>query len=189
VSRNDAQRWDLRYQTEFRDSFEVPRPFLVENANLLPASGLALDVAMGLGGNADFLLKHGFHVIGVDISSVAIRRATAHLPGLMPVVADLTHFYLLPASFDLIINFLYLQCDLWPVYQAALKPGGILIFETLTQDMRIIHPEIDPQFLLKAGELATAFPTLQTLVYREGWQESLSKHPRALASLIAQRPI
>jgi len=187
MSLDDARRWNARYQTGMRDSFEHPRPFLVEHAHLLPSSGLALDVAMGLGGNADFLLQHGLRVIGVDISDVAIRISASRLPGLMPVVADLSRFYLPPDSFDVIVNFLYLQRDLWAFYSSALRPGGILILETLTRDMLTIHPEIDPHFLLKPRELAHAFPSLQTLVYREGWQESLTTHPRAVASLIAQR--
>lgn len=187
MSLDDARRWDARYLADMRDSFEHPRPFLLEHAHILPSKGLALDVAMGLGGNAGFLLQHGLRVIGVDISSVAIRKAAAYLPDLMPVIADLGHFYIPPDSFDVIINFLYLQRNLWPAFQIALRPRGILIFETLTCEMRAIHPEIDPEFLLNPGELARAFPALQTLVYREGWQEAHTKHPRALASLVAQR--
>jgi hypothetical protein len=53
--------------------------------------------------------------------------------------------------------------------------------------MHTIHPEIDPSFLLTPGELALAFPTLETLVYREGWQETSSRHPRAVASLVARK--
>lgn len=187
MSSEDARRWNARYQTAPRDSFEHPRSFLVEHAHLLPSSGLALDVAMGLGGNAGFLLQRGLRVIGADISDVAIRIAASRLPGLMPVVADLSHFYLPPDSFDVIINFLYLQRDLWALFPSALHPGGILILETLTTDMLSVHHEIDPSLLLEPGELAGTFPTLQTLVYQEGWQASQTRHPRAVASLIAKR--
>ena len=185
----DAQRWDNRYQSDIRDSFEHPRHFLQEHAYLLPTSGLALDVAMGLGGNASFLLQHGLRVIGIDISSVATRKAAARLRGLMPVVADLTDFYIPPNTFDVIINFYYLQRNLFPAYAAALRPGGILVFETLTQEMHAIHPEIEARYLLEPGEVTHAFPTMKTLVYREGWQEPRTKHPRAVASLVAQRPV
>ena len=188
MSLDDARRWNARYQMDMRDSFERPRPFLVEHAHLLPSNGLALDIAMGLGGNAGFLLAHGLRVIGVDISFVAMRKAHVRLPALMPVVADLTRFYFPSAAFDVIVNFLYLQRDLWPFYPTALRPGGFLFYETLTQDMLTIHPEIEPSFLLRPGELAYAFPGLQTMVYREGWQKSPGKHPRAVASLVAQRP-
>lgn len=189
MSLADAERWNARYKSDIRDSFEKPRPLLVEYAHLLPSSGLALDIAMGLGGNAGFLINHGLQVIGIDISEVAIRCAHSRLPTLMTLVADLNHFYFPPATFDVIINFLYLQRDLWPVFTRALRPGGILIFETLTTEMLSIHPEIEPQYLLQPGELAHAFPDLNILLYREGWQEQPGRHPRAVGSLIAQRPM
>jgi hypothetical protein len=67
MSLDDARRWNARYQMDMRESFERPRPFLVEHAHLLPSSGLALDIAMGLGGNAGFYWLR-LRVIGVDIS-------------------------------------------------------------------------------------------------------------------------
>lgn len=184
---DDAHRWNARYSRDLRDSFEHPRPFLVEYSHLLPSHGLALDLAMGLGGNSGFLLEHGLRVIGVDISLVAMRKAVARLPTLYPVVADLNDFYIPPATFGVITNFLYLQRDLWPVIAEALRPGGILFYESLTKEMFSIHPEIDPNYLLYSGELAQAFPRLKTLIYREGWQKGQSRHPRAVASLVAQR--
>ena len=189
----DAIRWNTRYQEESRASFERPRPFLVENAGHLPPQGLALDAAMGLGGNAAFLLQRGLRVVGVDISIIALRQAKAQLPTLMAVLADLTRFHLPPNSFDVILNFYYLQRDLWPAYLRALRPSGLLLIETLTEEMRVIHPEISPAYLLQPGELRQAFSRglygdcLEILAYREGWQEQEGRHPRAVASLAAQK--
>lgn len=186
---SDASRWDERYLANARyNSFEKPRPFLVENASHLPSNGLALDIAMGLGGNAGFLLELGLRVVGVDISGVAVRRAHARLPKLMAVQADLTRFYLPPATFDVILNFFYLERALWPRYRQALRPGGILVFETLTQAMLTRQPDIDPQYLLAPGELRQAFSALEILTYREGWTESETGHPRAVAGLVGRIP-
>lgn len=187
MSIDDAHRWNARYTRDLRDSFEYPRPFLVEYSHLLPSHGLALDLAMGLGGNSGFLLEHGLRVIGVDISFVAMRKAHTRLPSLLPIVADLNDFFIPPISFEVITNFLYLQRDLWPVIAEALRPGGILFYESLTVEMLSIHPEIEPQYLLQPGELTQAFPRLKTLIYREGWQKGHNRHSRAVASLVAQR--
>lgn len=185
----DADRWNERYAQEGGRyaRFEQPRPYLIRNAHYLPKSGLALDLAMGLGGNAGLLLEHGLRVIGVDISYVALRQAKARLPRLGVVLADLNHFYLPPKTFDVILNFYYLQRDLWPQIQMSLRIGGILIFETLTIDMRLRSPDVDPQYLLSPGELRQAFPELEILDYSEGWETSDSGNPRAIASLVGRK--
>ena len=188
-----ASRWNARYLNEYRNSFECPRPLLLEFAHLLPSQGMALDLAMGSGGNASFLIQRGLHVIGVDISQVAVYKAKASLPNLMAVIADLECFYIPPHKFDVITNFLYLQRDLWLPMVNALNPNGILFIETLTEEMNSIHPEINPDFLLKHDELRNAFKQgeisylLDILVYREGWQETSNSHPRSVASLVARR--
>jgi tellurite methyltransferase len=184
----DANRWDARYKENSRYSnFEKPRPFLVEHAELLPTHGLALDVAMGLGGNAELLLQRGLKVIGIDISGVALRRARQRLPCLMAIQADLTQFYLPANHFDVILNFFYLQRDLWPSFMRALRPNGWLIFETLTIDFRSVQPGIDPKYLLAPEELRRAFPSLEVIDYQEGWSMSDDGHWRSVAGLVAHK--
>lgn len=184
----DARRWDARYQEKMRGSFERPRPFLVEQAQWLPRSGLALDVAMGLGGNAGFLLDRGLCVVGVDISAVALRRAKTCRPELMAVLADLTRFRLPPATFDVILNFYFLQRDLWPHYGRALRPGGLLIFETLWHDPQSPAPDFNPAYLLGPGELPRAFAGWEILVYEESRRVGRSGRPRPVASMVARSP-
>jgi tellurite methyltransferase len=182
----DASRWNERYQQEPTRALVEARPLLVQNVALLPRDGLAFEAAMGLAGNAGLLLEHGLRVIGVDVSDVAVRQAKRRLPGLMAVVADLNRFYLPVATFDVILNFFYLQRNLWPVYKKALRPGGLIFIETLTIDMLQIHPETEPGYLLNPGELRQGFSDLQILVYREVWETGKNGHRRAVASLIAR---
>ena len=184
----DQLRWDTRYSQEKRFDNLRPRKFLVEFAELLPRTGLALDAAMGLGKNAEFLILRGLRVIGVEISEVALFSAKQALPRLMAVQADMGQFWLPDSMFDVIINFYFLERSLYSVYTRALKPGGILIFQTLTQEMRQVHPEIEPNYLLEQGELVHAFPYLETLVYREGWIKE-NEHTRPVASLIARKSL
>jgi tellurite methyltransferase len=183
----DAARWNERYQAGRRYSFEKPRPFLIEQAALLPQGGLAVDLAMGLGGNASYLLGRGMQVIGLDISEVAVQRAKESSPGVMAAVVDLTRMRLPAQRYDLILNFYYLQRDLWPQYKLALKPGGLLLIETLTVDMLEMQPDIERDYLLDKGELAEAFADMDILLYAEGWKEGEAGHRRAVASLAARK--
>lgn len=182
----DAARWNERYQQDEFNTLVEPRELLVQNANLLPHQGLVFEAAMGLGGNAGFLLERGLRVIGADVSDVAVRRVKQRLPEVMAVVADLNHFYLPADTFDVILNFYYLQRELWPVYRRALRLGGLLFIETMTLDMLQVNPGTDPAYLLKPGELLASFEDLQVLIYREGWMQGKRGHRRAVASLVAR---
>jgi tellurite methyltransferase len=190
---DDANRWNSRYENDPRNTSDQPRSLLLEHVDYLPAQGLALDIAMGLGGNASFLIRRTLHVIGVDISYVAVCRAKHELPALMGVVADLNQFHIPHDTFDVILNFLFLQRNLWKPITYGLKIGGVVFIECLTEDMLSIHPEINPIYLLKPGELRQIFINgevardLEILYYTEGWNETTTSHPRATASLIARR--
>ncbi len=189
MSREDAIRWNRRYRQPRYAGQPEAHPFLVHQIQFLPKQGFALDIAMGLGGDAGFLLGHGLRVIGIDISSEAARQAKQRFPGLDVVVADLTQYTLPAEKFDVILNFYYLQRDLWPEIRRALVPGGLLIAETLTTDMLRVQPEIEPMYLLQPGELRREFEDWEILKYRDGWETSRHGHPRATASLIARKPV
>ncbi len=189
----DADRWNSRYQSDSATASDLTSSLLVNHANLLPSSGLALDIATGLGRNARYLVQRGLRVVGVDISHVALIRAKKDIPSLMAAVLDLERFVIPPNKFDVILNILYLQRNLWMQITQGLKLGGLLYMECLTEDMLSIHPEINPSYLLKPAELQHAFydgdfgRNLEILYYYEGWSPSTSSHRRAVASLIARR--
>jgi len=183
----DAFRWNNRYRNEGYARYLKPRPFLVQNAHLLPSNGWALDVAMGVGANAGFLLERGLQVVGVDIADVAVRYAKSTLPDLQAVIADLCDLSFLTGPFDVIVNFYYLERGLWQQYPNLLKPGGLLFFETLTVDMLQIKPDLDPGNLLESGELSRAFRGWEILVDREGVDRAQNGSLKATASLIARR--
>ena len=131
----DAQHWNARYASEQKYLFKKePRPLLTSRLNLLPETGLALDVACGTSSTGIFLAARGWHVIGLDVAETALRHAQDRarkeaLPVSLAVV-DLTNIHLPTARFDLILNFYFLERSLWQAYQKALKPGGLLFFET-----------------------------------------------------------
>jgi SAM-dependent methyltransferase len=79
---------------------------LVKRGNLTP--GRALDLGCGTGTNAIYLARHGWEVAGVDLSSVAIRRARrkARRAGVDARFyrADVTNLAFLAGPFDLALD-------------------------------------------------------------------------------------
>ena len=154
-------RWNARYRA--RAAPPAPAAWLLEHQSLLPPTGLAFDVAMSLGANAGWLIERGWRAAGADISEVAVRRAKGRWPALLAFVADLERFVLPEQTFDLILDFYYLDRGLWPQFRRALRPGGLLIMETF------VHAAgMNPAFLLEPGELRAAVAGWEVLAYREG---------------------
>lgn len=180
--------WDARYRDSYvpRSSSELLQRWLQR----LPP-GRALDLACGTGRNTLLLAERGYSVLGVDISPVALHlaRDEARRRGLQPdlLAVDL-HAWLWPRDrFDLIGVFRFLDRALCPQLAAALRPGGVLIYETFTIAQRRYEggPRADAM-LLQPDELPALFPMLDVLEYEEGVFDEGGR-PRALARLVAQR--
>ena len=170
---------------------EMPAPseFLVAVADRLPR-GLVLDVAMGEGRNALFLASRASSVVGIDLSMASLlkaRRAAASVGSVVHAIqADLEQYPLPAARFDVVMNFRYLQRSLVPSLRRALRPGGMVIFETfLVDQLQLGHPR-NPAFVLEHNELLSLFSGLRVLFYEEGRFE-LRSGPVYLARLLAQR--
>lgn len=173
MSRDDQIRWDQQHADSPRT--EQPSSFLreiIESNSWEIPRGRALDIACGKGRSALFLAEQGFVVVAIDISPVALqegrRRAQEKLLTIAWQQADLEQIRLPENSFDLVINFNYLQRSLIPQLKAALKSGGHVIFETYLIDQQAIgHPK-NPDYLLAHNELLDHFRELRVLHYREG---------------------
>ena len=134
--------------------------------------GRALDIATGKGRNAIFLAEQGFDVVAIDVSPVALDEARGRAAGKSLSIswqqADLEQIELPKTTYDLIVNFNYLQRSLIPQIKAALKPGGHVIFETYLIGQEVIgHPK-NPAYLLGHNELLEQFRDFRVLCYREG---------------------
>jgi SAM-dependent methyltransferase len=89
-----------------------------------------------------------------------------------------------PGSCGAVLVFRYLHRPLVPAISALLRPGGLLLYETFTNDQRNLgYGPRNPAFLLATGELRELFPGLRILAYEEG--RSAGALPEALASLAA----
>ena len=167
--RETQERWDSRY----RDAGgpHAPARVLLDNAHLLPRQGTALDLACGLGGNSLFLAGHGLQTYAWDISPVAVEKlsALARRQGL-PVVAEVKDALRDPipaARFDVVVVAHYLERALTGDIIRALKPGGLLFYQTFTRTaVTDAGPQKD-EWRLAGGELLTMFAPLRPLVYRE----------------------
>src|SRR3984957_6430675 len=130
-----AAHWDLKYEQGLT-SLTQPDPFFISAygqfvGKSFPNSGVALDLAGGLGRHALWLANRNWRVTVVDLSNVAIgklRQAALELNlNLDLLVGDAAEYKFEPSSFDLIVLFYHLDRDLFPKMVSALKPGGLLI--------------------------------------------------------------
>jgi tellurite methyltransferase len=165
----DAQRWNRRYR-EAAGSSE-PLRVLAENRHLLPARGHALDLACGLGANALLLAEHGLTTHAWDISQVAIEhlQAQARQRGLQiqAEVHDVVAAPPQPEGFDVIVIGHFLERNLAPALMAALRPGGLLFYQTFSQLRVDDGGPANPAYRLAENELLTLFAPLRLRVYRE----------------------
>lgn len=194
--------WDAKHRMAASEAAEAPAGILAELRPLLP-TGAALDLACGRGRNAIFLAEHGRPVTAVDWSQAALdllekRAQTLRLPvrriqrtedaqlggtGIDLVQADLESAQLGVNRYFLIVCVRYLQRSLFSQICRALRPGGMLLFETYTKaQLDFSCGPRNPAHLLDRGELRRAFPELQTVFYRELRAE------QGIASLAARKP-
>lgn len=185
------QKWNARYA----DSTSPPRiaPVLADYQHLLPSQGRALDLACGLGGNALALAAHGLETWAWDVSDVALSRLQAHAQqrGLVlhPEVRDVVAAPPAPASFDVIVVSRFLDRSLAPVLIEALRPEGLLFYQTFTLvTVGEAHGPTTAAYRLAPQELLTLFHGLQVVVYRdEGRIGDTTQGLRNEALLIAQK--
>lgn len=164
------ERWDARYR-EAPDSAVMPACVLTEYAHLLPATGDALEVACGLGGNALWLAGRGLRVQAWDISPVAIERLS-HRAAAEHMAVDVQVRDALAAppeagAFDVVVVSRFLERALCPALSAALRPGGLLFYQTYTREAVTDNGPRNPAFRLGPNELLRLFPDLRVLAYRE----------------------
>jgi len=180
--------WDEKHAARGDDS--EPAPLLREYAALLPASGRALDIAAGAGRNAVFLAQAGLDVDAIDQSEVGLKKARALAAArgvaIRTIHSDLGQVSLKQAWYDVAINFYYLQRSLVGSMRDALKPGGLVFFETYTVEQLSMPGGRGPrrsEYLLEPGELRTMFDGYEILHWSEGVEGT-----RAIASLVARKP-
>ncbi|HEX9184777.1 MAG TPA: class I SAM-dependent methyltransferase [Burkholderiales bacterium] len=149
-------------------------------APLIPR-GRALDLACGGGRHARLLASLGYEVLAVD-------REPQSIPGVRFLRADLedgSPWPLAGERFQGIVVTNYLHRPLFPLIEAALAPGGVLIYETFMQGNERYGKPSNPAFLLAPGELWGAFASLHLIAFEQG--RALEPKPAMIQRLCAAR--
>jgi SAM-dependent methyltransferase len=188
----EADHWNEKYQRESELWLGMePRQLLVSFIDSLPTAGLALDAACGVGINAIYLAGHGLRVIGFDISEYALQLARlkvkhAGLPVEFSVI-DLGNLWLPERYLDVITNFHYLERGAIPVFQQALKPGGLILFDTFMATSTTFDT---PGYYLYPGELRGLFDEFEIIHYEEFTRQPSRRHgERGAAQIVARKPV
>jgi FolB domain-containing protein len=176
-----------------------PARFLVQQLHRLPKE-MVLDVAAGRGRHTLFLASLGYQVEAIDRDEQALAQLltdarSRHLPNVTTRALDLES--LSPQTpnlgqdrYDAILVFFYLARPIFPQLIHALKPGGVLVYETflIDQHLQYQHPR-RREFCLGHGELLNLTSGLRILHYDEGPHTGARDGESAYtAQLVAQKP-
>jgi dihydroneopterin aldolase len=175
----------------------APASFLAQSTKLLH-KGKILDIAAGRGRNALYLGGLGFAVDAVDrneqsleeLAAVARQRNLTHVTTrAVDLETDSNPLSWANESYDAVIVFYYLHRPLFPHLLHAVRPGGMLIYETFLIDnhLQYQHPR-RKEFCLMHNELLRLVSAFRVLHYDEGpHNEELDSERVFTARLVAQK--
>jgi tellurite methyltransferase len=175
--------------------------FLQDNLDLildLRIENSVLDLACGKGRNGLFLVGHNVPVTFADNSEANLQLIQPQLDT-ASASAQRSEYCLVDFEaeneegchplagkiFDAVLVFNYLHRPLFPFIKQAIRPGGLIVYETFTVDQPQFGRPNNPDYLLHSGELLQAFDGWQILNSFEG---ELAEPQRAKARLIARKP-
>jgi SAM-dependent methyltransferase len=133
-------------------------------------------MAAGGGRHGRLFLENGANVVFIDRNVTALDDLRDHR-GATVIEADLeseaSPFIstgpLAGESFDAVVVVNYLHRSLLDDIIAALRPGGVLIYETFARGNEVFARPRNPDHLLKSGELLAAVSEkLQVIAYEHG---------------------
>jgi cyclopropane fatty-acyl-phospholipid synthase-like methyltransferase len=202
---DDAQAfWDERYSArEYIFGLE-PNWFLVSQAQWFAPGQRVLDIACGEGRNSVWLAKLGCHVLGIDVSPLALEKARrlAQDAGVQVDFehADVRAWRWLADEWDAIVS-IFIQfaapaerAGLFAGIQSALKPGGVVVMQGYTPKQLEYKTGGPPQAAHMYTEpmLREAFAGMEILHLREH-EDMLAEGTKhvgrsALVDLVARKP-
>lgn len=185
------QKWDDAYRdADF--STAKPAQVLVDNIYLLPLEGETLDLACGRAGNAQLLVQQGLSVDAVDFSPVLLKGlgefVKEHNLNINCIQRDIESDSLPDKKYDVIVVSYFLNRQLFPEIIDALKPNGLLLYQTWSQLAVDDSGPSNPKFRLQSGELLKHCASMRIILYNEnGNQGKVTSGLRNEALIIAQK--
>jgi 2-polyprenyl-3-methyl-5-hydroxy-6-metoxy-1,4-benzoquinol methylase len=162
MASDNNTKWDKRFRGEDFALGTDPSPYLAANIGFIKSlvpCGKVLDIACGEGRNSIFLASEGFEVTGIDISEAGLEKASSWMERenlRIDFRREDLEKYEITETYDLIINFNFLLRDLIPKEVAALRPGGVIVFDSIL-DSPYVPTTHKKEFLLRPGELYSIF--------------------------------
>lgn len=141
-------------------------------APLLPSCANIIDIACGSGRNGFELARQGHHVTYLDKDPDALDTIINTQSDATTIQADLEcdSGYQLPSNqFDAVLVFRYLHRPLFNSIVDAIKPGGLIIYETFNWQQANIGRPRNPNFLLTDNELCHRFSAFTQHHYFQGY--------------------
>jgi tellurite methyltransferase len=137
--------------------------------------GAIADLACGRGRHTLAAAEAGIPVVGIDRNRsflTELHEAAQLALAFETLLADLENPAEIPLRSDCcgaVLVFRYLHRPLIPAILRVLAPGGLLVYETFTNDQRALESgPRNPDHLLEAGELPELFSDLEILDHWEG---------------------
>lgn len=139
-----------------------------------------------------FLARRGLAAHAWDISGIAIdelqRLAQVENLEIQTSIRDVSERPPDPSSFDVICVSFYLERTITRQIIEALKPQGLLFYQTFIHEKVTDEGPGNPSYRLGPNELLELFAPLHVLAYREeGRTGDLQQGLRDTAWLVAQR--
>ena len=184
MAQEDKERWDQKYQNN--QIPDTPIKLITDYANLATGTQ-ALDIACGMGRHSKYLASLGFEVEALDISGVALEQLKG-VPHVHAREVDFDTYTLPKEKYDLIVCTYYLERRLFPQMIEALKPDGMILFETFLDHPENERAPSNPAFMLKKGELEASFADRCELLHlQEFWDVDYLGYKTMKASMAARK--
>lgn len=154
----------------------------------LPKGSRVLDLACGTGRNGCYLASLGYQVTYLDKNESSLASIQHQDDNATLLLADLETtppYQLTPHAYDTIIVFRYLHRRLMPSIINAIKPGGLIVYETFTHQQASIGRPKNPDFLLNTNELAMIYNDFIPLIVFEGYCEEQQAY---ISQFVGRKP-